>query len=119
MERNGFVLVRVHGIHDPLRFHGSTLECVRFGLGAGDCMLVFGDENNSFLADPAEVEIISLNFNVGIAKKYQHLEDFHWAVRPLFVALGLFTVMKLGLLIENKVERSKLMKRRCKCNNRL
>ncbi|KAI4337308.1 hypothetical protein L6164_015741 [Bauhinia variegata] len=39
LERNadhGFVLVRVHGIHDPLRIHTSTLERVTFGLAAGD-----------------------------------------------------------------------------------
>ncbi|XP_070008959.1 protein KINASE OF THE OUTER CHLOROPLAST MEMBRANE 1-like [Nicotiana tabacum] len=203
-ERNGFVLVRVHGIHDPLRVHGSTLERVTFGLAAGDwvrlkangkkhssvgilhsidrdgsvavafigletfwkgncselqmaeaycagqfvrlkpdifsprfewprkrggdwatgricqvlpngCllvnfpgMLVFGDENSSFLADPAEVEIVSFNACPGIVKKYQHLEDFHWAVRPLLIALGLFTAMKLGLFVGKKVRRSKV-----------
>ncbi|OMO61666.1 hypothetical protein CCACVL1_23343 [Corchorus capsularis] len=31
-----FVLVRVHGIHDPLRVHVSTLERVTLGLAAGD-----------------------------------------------------------------------------------
>ncbi|XP_075101400.1 protein KINASE OF THE OUTER CHLOROPLAST MEMBRANE 1 [Nicotiana tabacum] len=207
-ERNGFVLVRVHGIHDPLRVHGSTLERVTFGLAAGDwvrlktngkkhssvgilhsidrdgsiavafigleifwkgncselqmaeaycagqfvrlkgdifcprfewprkrggdwatgrichvlpngClvvnfpgMLVFGDENSSFLADPAEVEIVSFDTCPGIVKKYQHLEDFHWAVRPLLVALGLFTAMKLGLFVGKKVRRSKVKKGR-------
>ncbi|KAK4349146.1 hypothetical protein RND71_031901 [Anisodus tanguticus] len=205
-ERNGFVLVRVHGIHDPLRVHGSTLERVTFGLAAGDwvrleedrkkhssvgilhsiyhdgsvavafvgletfwkgncselqmaeafcarqfvrlkpdtfsprfewprkrggdwatgricqvlpngClvvnfpgMLVFGDKNSSFLADPAEVEIVSFNSSAGIVKKYKHLEDFHWAVRPLLVALGLFTATKLGLFVGKRVGRSKLKK---------
>ncbi|KAK4277188.1 hypothetical protein QN277_015220 [Acacia crassicarpa] len=33
---HGFVLVRIHGIHDPLRIHSSTLERVTFGLAAGD-----------------------------------------------------------------------------------
>ncbi|CAN4076712.1 unnamed protein product [Withania somnifera] len=204
MERNGFVLVRVHGIHDPLRVHGSTLERVTFGLAAGEwvrlkedrkkhssvgilhsidrdgkitvafigletlwkgnfselqmaeaysagqfvklkpdtfsprfewprkrggdwatgricqvlpngClvvnfpgMLVFGDENSSFLADPAEVETVSFDSSAGIVKKYQHLEDFHWAVRPLLIALGLFTAMKLGIFVGKKVGRSKL-----------
>ncbi|KAL3746557.1 hypothetical protein ACJRO7_015509 [Eucalyptus globulus] len=28
-------------------------------------------------------------------KKYQHPEDFHWSVRPLVIAIGLFTAMKL------------------------
>ncbi|KAJ0030747.1 hypothetical protein Pint_12416 [Pistacia integerrima] len=35
-ERDGFVLVRVHGIHDPLKVHISSLERVTFGLAAGD-----------------------------------------------------------------------------------
>ncbi|KAJ6329998.1 hypothetical protein OIU76_008763 [Salix suchowensis] len=35
-DRDGFVLVRVHGIHDPLRLPVSTLERVTFGLAAGD-----------------------------------------------------------------------------------
>ncbi|KAK3043746.1 hypothetical protein RJ639_001942 [Escallonia herrerae] len=205
-ERNGFVLVRVHGIHDPLRVHGSTLERVTFGLAAGDwvrlkkedkkhspvgilhsigrdgsvavgfigvntlwkgiylelemaesyCVgqfvrlksnffsprfewprkravewatgricqvlpngglvvkfpgrLTFGDETSSFLADPAEVEAVSLNTCQGIVKKYQHLEDFHWAVRPLLIALGLFTAMKLGFFAGKKIRRSKVKK---------
>lgn len=39
LDRNvdhGFVLVRIHGIHDPLRIHSSSLERVTFGLAAGD-----------------------------------------------------------------------------------
>ncbi|KAF5748173.1 hypothetical protein HS088_TW04G00123 [Tripterygium wilfordii] len=35
-DRDNYVLVRVHGIHDPLRVHVSTLERVTFGLAAGD-----------------------------------------------------------------------------------
>ncbi|KAG6409503.1 hypothetical protein SASPL_127543 [Salvia splendens] len=35
-DRDGYVLVRVHGVHDLLRVHVSTLERVTFGLAAGD-----------------------------------------------------------------------------------
>lgn len=204
---NGFVLVRVHGIHDPIRVHGSTLERVTFGLAAGDwvrlkeedkkhspvgilhsvrrdgnvtvgfiggetlwkgnsselqmaesycvgafvrvkpnvfsprfewprkhggewatgrihqilpngCLVVnfpgkltLGSKNDNFLADPAEVEAVSFNTCPGVLKKYQHLEDFHWTVRPLLIALGLFTAMKFGLLVGKKMGRSKVKKR--------
>ncbi|KAL3497348.1 hypothetical protein ACH5RR_040080 [Cinchona calisaya] len=205
-DQNGYVLVRVHGIHDPLRVNGSTLERVTFGLAAGDwvrlkgevkkhspvgilhqvdrdgsvavgfigmetlwrgsysqlqmaetycvgqfvtlksdtfsprfewprkrggewatgricqvlsngClvvkfpgMLTFGNENSSFLADPAEVKMVSFNTSPGMVKKYQHLEDFHWAVRPLLIALGLFTAMKMGLFVGKRIGRSKIRK---------
>ncbi|XP_050268407.1 E3 ubiquitin-protein ligase KEG [Quercus robur] len=204
-DRDGFVLVRVHGIHDPLRVHISTLERVTFGLAAGDwvrlkeedkkhspvgiihsinrdgsvdvgfigmetlwkgsssefqmaesycvgefvrlkatvlsprfewprkrsgawatgriswilpngCLLVkfpgiltFKDEWSSF-ADPAEVEMVTFNTCPGMGKKYQHLEDFHWAVRPLLITLGLFTAMKLGIFVGKKIGRSKVKK---------
>lgn len=35
-EKDAFVLVRVRGIHDPVRVYASTLERVSFGLAAGD-----------------------------------------------------------------------------------
>ncbi|GAB4854591.1 hypothetical protein Ancab_023173 [Ancistrocladus abbreviatus] len=206
LEDDNFVLVRVHGIHDPLRISASTLERVTHGFAAGDwvrlkeeeknqspvgilhsidrngtvavafigletlwkgkfsdlqmaesyclgqyvrlkanvfsprfewprknggtwatgkivqihpngCLvakfpgrLVFG-KNNAFLADPAEVEVVSFSTCPGIVQKYQHLEDFHWAVRPLLVALGLFTAMKLGLFVGRKIGKSKVKKR--------
>ncbi|GAV85702.1 Pkinase_Tyr domain-containing protein [Cephalotus follicularis] len=206
-EGDGFVLVRVHGIHDPLRVHVSTLERVSHGLAAGDwvrlkeedkkhspvgilhtinrngsvavgfigmetlwkgnsselqmaesyCVgqfvrikanvllprfdwprkrggawatgriwwispngslivkfpgrLTLGDEQNSYLADPAEVEVVNFNTCPGMVKKYQHLEDFHWAVRPLLIALGLFTAMKMGIFVGKKMGRSKVKKR--------
>lgn len=196
-DKEGYVLVRIHGIHDPLRIHCSMLERVTSGFAAGDwvrvskeekqyspvgilhsidhdgsvavgfvgmetlwrgrsselqmaesyfvgqfvrvkgnvfsprfewprkrggewvtgrinqvlpngCLvvvfpgkLIFGDEY-CFLADPAEVEVVSFNTCQGLVKKYQHLEDFHWAVRPLVVALGLFTALKLGFFIGSK-----------------
>ncbi|KAB1204635.1 E3 ubiquitin-protein ligase KEG [Morella rubra] len=207
MDRDGFILVRVHGIHDPLRVHVSTLERVTFGLAAGDwvrlkeedkkhspvgiihsidrngavavgfigletlwkgsasefqmaesycvgqfvrlrasvlsprfewlckrngawatgriwwilpngCLIVkfpgiltFGDEWTAFLADPAEVEVVTFNTCPGMVKKYQHLEDFHWAVRPLLITLGLLTAMKLGIFFGKKMGRSKVKKR--------
>ncbi|KAG6740327.1 hypothetical protein POTOM_055773 [Populus tomentosa] len=203
-DRDGFVLVSVHGIHDPLRLPVSTLEKVSFGLAAGDwvhlkeennkhspvgilhsinrdgsvavgfigvetlwkgksselqmaesyfvgqfvrlktnvlspqfewprktggswasgkiwwilpngCLIVkfpgrftIGQENSSFLADPAEVEVVSFNTCPGVFKKYQHLEDFHWAVRPLVIALGIFTAMKVGFFTGKKIQRSRV-----------
>ncbi|XP_043701726.1 E3 ubiquitin-protein ligase KEG-like [Telopea speciosissima] len=207
-DRNEFVLVRVHSIHNPLRVHTSTLERVTSGLAAGDwvrvkeddkkhsavgilhsiqrdgtvgvgfigletlwkgsasdlqkaepyrvgqfvrlkanvfsprfewprkrggawatgrilqvlpngCLVVgfpgrfvFGDACNSFLADPAEVEMVSFTTCPGVAKKYQHLEDFHWTVRPLVISLGLFTAMKLGFFVGKNVRRSREKKGR-------
>ncbi|KAH9618820.1 hypothetical protein KSS87_014565 [Heliosperma pusillum] len=203
--RNGWALVRVHGIHDPLRVLTYTLERVTNGFAAGDwvrlrreqkhhsaigilhtihrdgtvivgfiglealwkgthaelqlaepyhigqfvrlkpnvfsphfewpqkrgvwgtgkiahiypngCLTVsfpgqlpLGQTRDKFLADPAEVEVVSFNTCPGILKKYQHLEDFHWAVRPLLVALGLFTAMKMGLLVGKKIANPKMKK---------
>ncbi|XP_068647346.1 protein KINASE OF THE OUTER CHLOROPLAST MEMBRANE 1 [Aristolochia californica] len=68
--------------------------------------LAFG-EDDTFLADPAEVVLVSFSTCPGWVKKYQHLEDFHWAVRPLVIALGLFTALKLGMFIGKNVRRSK------------
>lgn len=206
-EQHGFVLVRVHGIHDPLRVHVSTLERVTFGLAAGDwvrlkkeykkhspvgilhsinrdgtvavgvigletlwkgnssefqmadsycvgqfvrlkanvlsprfewprktggkwatgkiwwilpngCLVVkfpgiltLGDGNSTFMADPAEVESVTFDTCPGMVKKYQHLEDFHWAVRPLLIAFSLFTAMKLGIFVGSKIGRCKAKKR--------
>ncbi|GLT46686.1 hypothetical protein SLA2020_204280 [Shorea laevis] len=191
-ERNGFALVKVPGMHKPLRVQESTLERVTSGLAVGDwvclkeknnkhssvgillavqrdntvavgflglettwignssqlqmakayyvgqfvrlkanvvtprfewphkkagawasgrisevfpngCLLVefpgrlvFGNEPNTYLADPAEVEEVSFDSCPNMVEKYQHLEDFHWAVRPLAIALGLFVTIKLG-----------------------
>lgn len=202
-DQDGYVLVRVLGIHDPLRVHKYTLERVTSGLAAGDwvrlegedrrnsrvgilhsigregnvevgfigmktfwkgscadlqmaecyckgqfvrlkanilspqfdwprkssggwatgriwqilpngCLVVkfpgrlpVGDECSSFLADPAEVELVSFNTSPGIVKKYQHLEDFHWGVRPLLIALGLLAAMKFGIFVGKKGGREK------------
>ncbi|KAL3511907.1 hypothetical protein ACH5RR_024624 [Cinchona calisaya] len=64
---------------------------------------VIGGECSSFLADPAEVERISFDTCPGVVEKYQHVEDFHWAVRPLAIALGLFTSVKLGVFVGRNV----------------
>lgn len=64
---------------------------------------VLGDEPDCFLADPAEVELVSFDTCPGVVQKYQHVEDFHWAVRPLAIALGLFTAMKFSLFVGRTV----------------
>ncbi|XP_044463956.1 E3 ubiquitin-protein ligase KEG isoform X2 [Mangifera indica] len=207
-ERDCFVLVRIHGIHDPLRVHISSLERVTYGLAAGDwvrmkeedkrhspvgvlhsvhrdgnvavgfigsetiwkgkyselqmaesysigqfvrlkgnllsprfqwprktgggwatgrifwvlpngCLVVkfpgrltFGEDcSSSFLADPAEVEVVTFSTCPGMVKKYQHLEDHHWVVRPLLIVLGLFTAMKMGIFIGRKVRRGSKVKK--------
>lgn len=63
----------------------------------------FIQKKDRFLADPAEVEVVSFSSCQGVLKKYQHFEDIHWAVRPLLVALGLFTAMKVGLIVGKKI----------------
>ncbi|XP_060196394.1 protein KINASE OF THE OUTER CHLOROPLAST MEMBRANE 1-like [Lycium barbarum] len=61
--------------------------------------MVFGDEPNTFLADPDEVIQVSFDTCPGIIEKYQHLEDFHWSIRPLSIAFSLFTAVKLGVSV--------------------
>ncbi|XP_019447557.1 PREDICTED: E3 ubiquitin-protein ligase KEG-like isoform X2 [Lupinus angustifolius] len=203
---NGSVLVRVPGIHDPLRVHVSTLKRITSGLAAGDwvrlkdengkhssvgilhsinrdgsvavgfiglqtlwngnssqletaesycvgqfvrlkeivvsprfewrrkragawatgriswilpngCLVVkfpgllpFGNESSTFLADPSEVEVVGFKTCPGLIEKYQHIEDHHWAVRPVLIAFGLFTAMKLGILISKKAGRRNMNK---------
>lgn len=58
---------------------------------------VFGNESTMTLADPAEVVLVSFDTCPGVVKKYQHIEDYHWVVRPLAIALGLLSIVKLGL----------------------
>ncbi|KAJ3679137.1 hypothetical protein LUZ60_017148 [Juncus effusus] len=200
-----FFLVRVHGIHDPLRVHSSSIERVSFGFAVGDWVRLrnesgsssrvgilhgvsrdgfvevglIGMENlwkgsyteiqmaESFcvgqfvrvrgtvanprfdwprkkdfgsgvydagrvsfiypngclevrfpgrfsfkgdsvcLADPSEVETVNFEKCEGLVKKYQHLEDFHWAVRPLVIALGIFSVFKMGRFVVKRVSGKK------------
>ncbi|KAM3327716.1 E3 ubiquitin-protein ligase KEG isoform X1 [Capsicum galapagoense] len=61
--------------------------------------MVFGDEPNTFLADPDEVIHVSFDTCPSIIEKYQHLEDFHWSIRPLSIAFTLFTAVKLGVSV--------------------
>jgi hypothetical protein len=49
------------------------------------------------------VEAVSFDTCPGVVKKYQHIEDFHWAVRPLAIACTLFTAMKLGLFVGQNI----------------
>ncbi|CAI0430215.1 unnamed protein product [Linum tenue] len=62
-----------------------------------------GDDSESYLADPDQVELVTFDTCPGIVEKYRHVEDFHWAVRPLAVALGAFTAMKLGMSVGRAV----------------
>lgn len=197
--QSGFVLARVHGFHDPVRVHSSTLERVTNGFAAGEwvrlraeqkrhspvgilhsvsrdgnvtvgfigmqtlwkgmlselqmaepycvgqfikpkpnafsprfewahkrgvswapgkitqihpngCLVVtfpgkptFWEKQIGCLADPAEVEVVSFTTSPGLVQKYQHLEDFHWAIRPLIISFGLFTAMKFGVFVSNKI----------------
>ncbi|MFS7980549.1 putative protein kinase TKL-Pl-1 family [Helianthus anomalus] len=202
-DRDGFVLVRVQGIHNPLRVNITTLERVTSGLAAGDwvhlldpnrnrnrnhsfigilhaidrdgnvsvgfigletlwkghcsqlqmadpffvgqfvklkanvftprfewvrkregiwstgkitqilpngCLVVqfpgkfvFKGEAESYLADPAEVEHVSFDTCSTLVDKYQHVEDHHWAVRPLMIAFGVLTAMKFGFIVGHSV----------------
>ncbi|KAJ0247391.1 Protein kinase domain-containing protein [Hirschfeldia incana] len=77
-------------------------------------VLPFGQEHGNCLADPAEVETVDFSTCEGLVGKFQHLEDFHWVVRPLLIAVGVLTAVKLGggLLVGKKVGRSKNTKHR-------
>lgn len=204
-ERDSYILVRVHGLHDPLKVRSSTVERVTYGFAAGDwvrlreedkkrsqvgilhsidrngtvyvgligmdtlwkgeysdlqmaeaycvgqfvrlrtntssprfewprkrggvfatgrisqilsngCLVVTFPgkfslgEVCSCLADPSEVEVVSFDKCEGVVKKYEHLEDFHWAVRPLFIAIGFFTAMKLGIFVGKSIARPRSRK---------
>ncbi|OWM86730.1 E3 ubiquitin-protein ligase KEG isoform X2 [Punica granatum] len=205
-DQNGSALVRVHGIHDPVRVHMLRLERVSHGLASGDCvrlkeevmdkektkhspvgilhsidrdgsvtvgfigmetlwkgnsshlqmaeaysvgqfvrpkpgilslrfqwarrrdgewatgrilrvypngsllvkfpgLLMFGAEEDTFVADPSEVELVSFHNSPGIVKKYRHLEDFHWVVRPAMIALSLFATIKFGSFVLGRSKR--------------
>ncbi|XP_027940020.1 E3 ubiquitin-protein ligase KEG-like isoform X3 [Vigna unguiculata] len=69
-------------------------------------MLDFGNEANTYMADPSEVEVVEFRTCPGIIEKYEHLEDHHWAIRPVLVAFGLFTALKFGILVGKKVRRN-------------
>ncbi|BAT82334.1 hypothetical protein LR48_Vigan909s000500 [Vigna angularis] len=69
-------------------------------------IIPFGNESNTYLADPSEVEVVEFRTCPGIIEKYEHLEDHHWAIRPVLVAFGLFTAFKFGILVGKKVRRN-------------
>lgn len=199
---HGFVLVRLHGVHDPVRIHASTLERLTNGLGAGDwvrikeeddkhspvgilhsinrdgrvtvgfiglrslwkgnsselemaesycvgqfirlkpnvlsprfewsrrrggawatgkiywilpngCLVVkfpgmlnIWDAPSTFLADPSEVDVVNFKNCPNMIEKYQHVEDHHWAVRPVLIAFGLLSTVKLGMSVGKKIGRN-------------
>lgn len=204
-DHDAYILVRVHGLHDPLKVRSTTVERVTYGFAAGDWVRLREDDKKrsqvgvlhsidrdgivyvgligmdtlwkgeysdlqmaeaycvgqfvrlrtnissprfewqrksgggsatgrisqilsngclvvkfpgkfslgevcSCLADPSEVEAVSFNKCDGVVKKYEHLEDFHWAVRPLFIAMGFFTAMKLGIFIGKGITRPRSRK---------
>ncbi|KAK4427994.1 putative serine/threonine-protein kinase DDB [Sesamum alatum] len=61
------------------------------------------EESTCFLANPEEVERVSFDTCPGIVEKYQLVEDFHWAVRPLAIAFSIFTATKLGIFVGRNV----------------
>ncbi|XP_023761745.1 E3 ubiquitin-protein ligase KEG [Lactuca sativa] len=200
-DRDGFVLVRVQGIHNPLRVNITTLERVTSGLASGDwvrlsdenrnrnhssigilhsidrdgsvrvgfighetlwkghceqlqmadpysvgqfvkvkgnvlsprfpwlhkrngiwatgriteilangCLVVkfpgrfvFRGESDTFLADPSEVEHVSFETCSTLVDKFGHVEDYHWAVRPLTIVFGVLTALKVGFVVGHSV----------------
>lgn len=51
------------------------------------------------MIDPADVESVTFDTYPGLVGKYQHIEDYHWAARPLTIAFSLFTAMKFGIYV--------------------
>ncbi|GJN38911.1 hypothetical protein PR202_gb27992 [Eleusine coracana subsp. coracana] len=133
---DNYVLVRVHGLHDPLKVRSSTVERVTYGFAAGDWVRLREEDKkrsqvgilhsidrdgsvavgligmDTLWKDPSEVEVEVVSFDKcdGIVKKYEHLEDFHWAVRPLFIAIGFFTALKLGMFAGKVIVRPRSRK---------
>lgn len=64
---------------------------------------VLGDECTCFLANPEEVEHVSFDTCPGIVEKYELVEDFHWAVRPIAIAFGLLTATKISTFVGRNV----------------
>lgn len=67
-------------------------------------------EANSYLADPSEVEVVNFKKCEGLVKKYRHLEDFHWAIRPLVITVGLLAALKLGSVVIKSTGKSRRKK---------
>lgn len=69
----------------------------------GMLLTSFGDESNTFLADPSEVDVVNFRTCPRMIEKYQHVvEDHHWAVKPVLIAFGLLTAVKVGMLVGRK-----------------
>lgn len=64
---------------------------------------VFRGESETFLADPDEVELVSFETCPTLVDKFGHVEDFHWAVRPLSVVVGVVMAMKVGFVVGHRV----------------
>ena len=62
-------------------------------------MLNFWDAPRTVLADPSEVDVVNFKNCPKMIEKYQHVEDHHWAVRPVLIAFGFLTAVKLGMSI--------------------
>eukprot|EP00850_Spirogloea_muscicola_P023941 SM000410S15566 [mRNA] locus=s410:4526:6957:+ [translate_table: standard] len=52
-----------------------------------------------WLADPAQVQRVSFGGCRGLARKYQHLEAMHWAVRPLAALLAFMLAARVGPVV--------------------
>ncbi|XP_047342364.1 serine/threonine-protein kinase DDB_G0283821 [Impatiens glandulifera] len=192
-DRNGFVLVRIQGVHNPQKVKSSTLERVTHGLAVSDwvrlinatenhstvgilhsiqrdgsvtvafkglatlwkgnsselemaehfslgqfvrlkentvdaqwprkcgkiskicpngCLVLrfpgqlsFENEKGSVLADPDRVEKVCFDSCDSLVEKYRHVEDFHWAVRPVVMAVGAFVALKFGLFVGGKMNK--------------
>lgn len=72
---------------------------------------VLGEECSCFLANPEEVERVSFETCTGIVEKYEFVEDFHWAVKPMAIMFGLLTVTKVGTFVGRNLL-SEISKRR-------
>lgn len=83
-----------------MRIHPNGSLLVKF-----PGLLPFGAEEDTFVADPSEVELVSFRTCPGIVKKYRHLEDFHWAVRPVVIAISLFASIKFGSFVLGRSKR--------------
>ncbi|KAL0319129.1 UNVERIFIED_CONTAM: hypothetical protein Sangu_2069100 [Sesamum angustifolium] len=122
IQRDGRVAVGILGLETLWRGHSSEVKLVDpFSGGTwasgkvsqilpNGCLVVrfpgsfvLRDESTCFLANPEEVECVSFDTSPGIVEKYELVEDFHWAVRPLAIAFSVFTAAKLGIFVGRNV----------------
>lgn len=101
-----YVLVRVHGLHDPLRIHASNLERVSLGFAAGDWVRLHGSSSRSSNSGQKQSSVgvlhsISRDGNVEVA--FQGLETL-WTGNcselqmAEFFAIGQFVRIKAGII---------------------